>query len=87
MNERVLTVSAAVRLKIGLPPEKNPVLSWRNLAVSMDEYKEEVLDAKGYWGTTSLQCWVYRVSVFEFWCRTRDSEVVVGVLAMNTKTK
>lgn len=72
MNERVLRVSAAVPLKIGSPPEKNPVPSWRNLEVSMDEDKKEALGAKGDSGTTSLQCWVYEVSRFEFRSRTRE---------------
>lgn len=58
MNERVFRVSTAVPLKIGSPPEKKPVPSRRNLEVSMDEDKKEVLGAKGDSGTTSLQCWV-----------------------------
>ena len=76
----------AVRLKNRSPPEKNPVLSWRILEVLMDEDKE-VLGANGDSGTTSLQCWVYRTSGFEFRSPTRESEVVVGVLAMNTRRK
>jgi hypothetical protein len=52
----------------------------------MDEDKE-VLGANGDSGTTSLQCWVYRTSGFGFRSPTRESEVVVGVLAMNTRRK